>query len=555
MLKGPRHLGRRWHVLDRALAPALLAGASAVILGPPVFDALARVLQGLIHTHTLAAQALPIDIPTALRTLLYALAIGAASSLLALPAAWVVRTRGMAWMPLLLVPMLSPPYLAYAGWDYFRAPGVPTGDWLASAGTETQMAFARGLAALGLALWAWPIAALVIWLADQRVSDDSLDALRLESRRRWAFLLELASLRARAALLAAFVVALVMLGSTTPLHLAQINTLAIQLWADMTLSGADARWLIWIRAWPLIAIAVLTSIAVARIATRPSDETSLRTGRRQTRRSVSVLVTAAVVWGASVVLPAVLLGMDINSWQGVATFWDVHQSAVANSALVGAFAGAVAALMTIWGAIAFATPGAARHVAAIVLALFTVAALLPGVMVGSATLSAWNGIDRSGLVVDSPVIVALGHLARFGIAPMLLGAWLARLEPTEARDMRRLHGVQGLATHARASLLSPLAPAALGAALILFALSIHEIEASVFLAPPGRDTIARRMLEFLHLSRLEPLGIGAVTMLGLSSLAALGASIAITLAMRAAIPRRGEPAGRHPGTPPRHEAS
>jgi len=526
----------------------VLAATATLLILPWALDVAVRAATGIAGAGGEALSAASIDGVTAGRTLAYAAGIGVVSSILALPGAWLLRERGAAWAPLLLVPTLFPPYLAYSGWSLLRAPGTVLGDALMRAPEGVALEVGRWMGAGGLVLWAWPLAALVITLGDMRIADDWIDALRLHPIGRWRLRLELLRMRMGSVVLAACVVGLVMLGSAVPMHLAQINTLAIQLWSDLAeMSDAD-QWRVWVRGWPLIAVAIVAAVLLSRLLARPSRLSTLVLRRRDRSVSIGCRLAVAGAWILSVVVPVGLFALDVGSVEAVRTFWRVHREAVETSLLVGLGVGVAGAVLALLGSVAFGTGGGARRIAAVVLGAFAAAALLPGVMVGSATLGAWNRWNAGAWLVDSPAIVAVGHLARFAVVPLLVGAWVARLEPPEARDLRELYGVRGLVSRARGGLLGPLVPAAAGAGLLVFALSVHEVEAAVLLAPPGHDTFARRMLEFLHFTRFEPLAIGSVGIVVLATGAAVGASLGLSIAARQArlarLARSDEPPGR-----------
>jgi len=80
-----------------------------------------------------------------------------------------------------------PSYLAYSGLGLVRDPTTALGSWLArgpATGSNWYPILAdRVLAVVGLALWAWPIAWLILTTATRRIDDNLLDALHLGHRR------------------------------------------------------------------------------------------------------------------------------------------------------------------------------------------------------------------------------------------------------------------------------------------------------------------------------------------------------------------------------------
>src|SRR4051812_36092300 len=64
------------------------------------------------------------------QTLAWALGIAVLSTVLAWPAAWVIRRRGWVVVGLLCVPLMLPTYLAYTAYGILRSPGWFVGNWL-----------------------------------------------------------------------------------------------------------------------------------------------------------------------------------------------------------------------------------------------------------------------------------------------------------------------------------------------------------------------------------------------------------------------------------------
>ena len=63
------------------------------------------------------------------------------------------------------------------------------------------------------------------------------------------------------------------------------------------------------------------------------------------------------------------------------------------------------------------------------------------------------------------------------------------------------------------------------------ALSLHEIEASVIVQPPGRESLAQTLLGFLHFSRMEDLSAAAINLVGLGLVGAVLTAWALRTAM------------------------
>ena len=126
------------------------------------------------------------------RTLAIAVAIGLLATILALPWGWVIGLgRSGVSSVLALLPLLLPSYLVYIAWSLLRAPGTSIGDALVGAPEWVWNLVNAAHAGLGLALWAWPIGALVLASGYRRLGRDAMDAVRLEPCgpiRRWGLI-------------------------------------------------------------------------------------------------------------------------------------------------------------------------------------------------------------------------------------------------------------------------------------------------------------------------------------------------------------------------------
>ncbi|CAN5840914.1 hypothetical protein BH11PLA1_BH11PLA1_23670 [soil metagenome] len=401
-----------------------------------------------------------------------------------------------------------PTHLSYAGWNVLRRPLTPLGDWIA----RRPPGFIRGvdesLAIGGLALWAWPLALLALVPALARLDRDHDDALRLSGagalRRGWEMLVA-----ARGGIAGALaLVTLVMLGSAVPLHLAQVDTLAIGVWADLGTMPAEA---VWPRAWPALGAAVLGAVVVVRGAAALGNDPRGAAERPEAGRTAKVI--ALVVIALAVVAPLALFAWGLKSFLTLRTFW-LDSGGLVGTALVRSGVVASAALLLLM-AMWFLTSvkegarrrGWRRRVLGAVLygalAAFAAAALIPGVLIGSAyRLTS----DRAPLpfaeLFDRDSGLVLAYVARFGVIACVLGIVLARAEPAEMAQARRLAAGDGARGWWRAWA-HPRFAVAVGGAIATGALALQEIEATVILAPPGPPALAARLLEHLHYNAEE----------------------------------------------------
>lgn len=446
------------------------------------------------------------------------IAVGAA--VLGLPAGlWIARRgwRAASWM---IGGMLMPTTLAYAGWGLVRAPGTALGDWLerfGEHGHQGAVVFAgRALAVVALILWSFPIAAVVTGLMLRRVDRGVFDSVRLEAAGPIQRSLALAHLAFPASVSGALVVFVLMLGSAVPLHLAQMPTLAVELWKMMDTTPQDAWWRVWLAGWPIVALAAGAAWVIARQvrrgldATGQTDQAAGESGSPQNEGWGASGWLSMLLIAASVVAPAIMLAASVRNAASFSRFWTVSGGALADSSLVAAITGVCGVLLTLSAAATASSRGIGGWVCRAAVGVFAWSAVMPGVLIGALLARGYAGLWARWLTDEAP-FVAFGHIARFGILALLVGCWSARAEARAQRDLRSIDGAGSPIGYLRAALPVHL-PAALIAGIAMAAMSLHEIESSVILQPPGVENFAKQVLQMLHFSRMEELSV-AVTYL------------------------------------------
>ncbi len=466
-----------------------------------------------------------VDFSLLVRSVAVASLISFLSLVLAWPAAWIFRRGGRASTTLLMAPMLFPSYLAYTGWGVLRAPDSAIGKWLMMGPARTgpgdtanwyPVAAGYTLAVLGLALWSWPLAAVIVGVRFRRIDDSVLELLKIESSSRWSqWRTTLSMCRASLAIAAALLV-LIMLGSAIPLHLAQLDTYAIHIWRLLDQTARADQWKVWISAWPLIAIAAGAS-AVITIKVRGVESED---APRRALRSPAWPLTGGI-WTLSIIVPVALLAFNIRSWHTAPVFFRLIQGPFFTSLTVAACIGGATAVLAMWTWVTLS--GAARKTGTAVGAILLAAGLIPGVLIGSATVQAWASVSAAGSwVADSLLIVIFSHLARFGFIGIVTGWWLASTEPRALRDLRTMDSGQSFRGWWLTAI-APGAPAILAASTGAAFLSFHEIESTVLVQPPSSSggSFAWQMLQWLHFARMDELGMGVLLVVGMGLAAAL----------------------------------
>lgn len=479
-------------------------------------------------------------------TVVYALVIGVAAVLAALPAAWLLgrrwtgsrRSGGGAWIGLIASPLLLPSYLAYAGWGLLRGPNSWLGDFLARQSPAWSLWADKVSAVWGMTLWVWPLAALVMAASVRKMSPELPELARLDAPSWRGRLLALATELRTGLLAAAGLVVLLTLGSAIPLNVAQVPTYAIQLWAVMLLTPDTTG--IWLASIPLLLIAAAAAWLIVRVVERRLmwvPESGGGPAIEGGRRSRWARWGTVAVWLLSVVVPLGIFAWSLGDWRSVPMFWRTSGLGVAQSLRIAGVCGGAATILLLATWLAVDLGGRrGRAIARATLGGFLFSGIVPGVLVGACMSSAWNSLALSGLV-SGVWLVVFTHLARFGFVAVLGGWWLASVQSREQRWNRELDGGVTLAAWSMVTL-RPQAATVAGFALAVGALSFHEIESTVYVLPPGLANLPQQLLDFLHYARDEQLSAAAVNMLGVGTLVAIGAAWLISEGSRARFVRR-----------------
>lgn len=537
--KNQPHSARRR--TSRAWVALLLA--AAVIVGLPLLAVAIGLISKKPDPSAQAAKPLPWLFA---KSLVWSGLVGFFAVILAIGPAWLARawwgsnSRWRRLGPALLIPLFSPSYLAYSGWQLLRAPGTWLGDWLErqSAQSDTAaLAFGRGLAVGGLALWAWPVAMLLLVPAFRRVHPQTVEAMQLDGisglKRIWHV-----GVIVRRGLLTAWTgVTLLMLGSAVPFQLAQVPTYAIEVWTQLDQHPGQLK--VWIFAWPIVVICIAAAAWIAWGQTREHAQ-----GDESPSPEPDQLTSGNAIWSRwatitaltlSVAAPLVLFATHLHSWGSVGRYLRETAQAIAAATIVSVSVGLATMVSTLlsWWAFSISRPGPiARMASAFALSLFLLGLVLPGILIGSAVLRAVTTLASTWPVLawlqDSSGALIWGHLVRFGALGVLVGAMIAWSEGREVRDLRAIDGC-GAWRAAWESLLRPFAGVILAVGVASGLLSLYEIEATILLIPPGPGSLSHTILAYLHFARDEQLCAAGVAVIG------SGVAIALLAALVAGV--------------------
>lgn len=490
-----------------ALFALLLLMTIAITM--PILSAIVGSITQL-GSDAISAWISPTRLMLLVRSIAIAAAIGLTATLVGLPIAWVIGSGRSRLTPMLIAPMFLPSLLLYASFNLLRAPETLAGKALielASDGKRWAPIWAGYLlASAGLALWASPIAGVLlapIWSSDSGNFDHQLrveDLGRLRKATLWFGAHRAVVLRAWAILTVLF------LGSSVPMHLAQFDTWSIVLWRELSQRGPDDWGIVWIGAVPMLLLACFGAWLVMRSvgAIEHSASRNRSVGVGSVRLPTSVRVLAVLIWSGAVLVPLAAMLWSLDDMRSILQFWRLQGGAFADSVAVSLIAAACSLLIAVCVASGIGHPSLAmRRLSKSIVFVLVAVGLMPGVLVGASIAQSW---------VDGYAAVVLAACARTALIGAVVGALIAASEPGSQRALRWIEGSVGVSAWAQTVLTRSwiaIAGSALAAALI----ALSEIEASVMVRPPGMGNLPQQLLSDLHFARLEQLSAAGVNLL------------------------------------------
>jgi len=457
------------------------------------------------------------------RTITVALLIGFLATLIGLPWAWLIGTgSARSFSVLAIAPLFLPSYLVYAAWSLARAPGTVLGDALVTAPISVLKFANSAQAVLGLALWVWPLASLIVATGVRSIGAESQDALRLSGAsvvRRW---LVVAQEIRGAIFVSVALIAVVMAGSAVPLHVAQVETYAIVLWRAIA-EGATRDGLL-MPALPMLVVSFFGALLAMRLV-RPS-RADAHTGSATHRSTIASTAAAWAVIALSLGVPIAMLVRALPQGQPFLAFVSLAGESLANSATIAVLVAVAAILIGLSSA--FGQTSRSRFFTGF---LWLALALVPGVLIGSAISRASTSFSSLDALGRTNAGLVLAHVARTGAIAWIAGAMFVVNEHRELSHARRVFWSGRLGSWLSSS--GPGLWAVLfGVSIAAGLLSLHEIEAAVVVAPPGHQTFAQQMLGWLHYLRDDSLTTGALALMTLGLSLSLFAALLVRLGIR-----------------------
>lgn len=471
-----------------------------------------------------------------IRSIWMALLIAGFATLLAIPIAQTLRRSRARFAALLLAPLWMPAWLSYAGLNLARAPDTLLGGAILDLALPDHrwaiVLLGRAVAVGSLVLWSTPIAALVLAATtdpEAASADELLRTERLSALQRVATRFRLH----RSSLLTAIgSIFLLTVGSSIPLHLAQIETDAIVLWRALSERTPDRWGGVWISAYPELVIAVLGAAWLVRqTLNRPRPGESAQ-ALHKPPKSIGLSIVAWSIWAVAALLPTSLMLWSLDSWASIPRWFALNHDALKASAVLSALGGLLAASAGVLIAGGAASDRLLTRLIALLLAGFSVfAMLIPGVLVGAAIVDLEMNPTVAGIAASAARTLFVGAIA---------GLVVARIETPDAAAMRSLDAYGDALGWIRIHSLSAVR-LFVGVWIASFLIGLQEIEAATLVRPPGTQNLPQQMLSNLHYARLEQLSAGGVV-LGLFGIVigVLGSAV-LSLRIRQPDPRPAVP--------------
>ncbi|MBT4818461.1 MAG: iron ABC transporter permease, partial [Lentisphaerae bacterium] len=130
-------------------------------------------------------------------------------------------------------------------------------------------------------------------------------------------------------------------------------------------------------------------------------------------------------------------------------------------------------------------------------ALALTALLLPGTLHGLGIIKLWNRAGPCGWFYGSPAILVIAYLGRYLAIALIPGLRAARNIPICLEEAARAHGLS--TRRIVTGVYFPLLRRVLSLEwLLIFALTVAELNIAILLAPPGFSTLGVRLFTLLH---------------------------------------------------------
>ena len=361
----------------------------------------------------------------------------------------------------------------------------------------------QGITMGTLALWYWPLAALLLAqarrLMDRGVWDNAcLDASPAHRLRHVTL-----PLMWRPVTLAFAVCFLLVLSEFTTFHLSGMRTVGSELAVVYELTGSEgavARAALPLMC-PVLAGALALTWAAGRWHSQAGDEVSSRPGR------AGLVIWSGLLWCVSLICPVTLLLCHVRSAAPFVQFLTLHMDDLIWSWGVAVSAAGAACVLS-------AVPQYLGRVSGrIATVTLFVALFLPASVMAVALLKMVTAVPWLRALRMSWMLVAVGQGVRFAGVGLLIRKLLASTSRRDLREVAALDGASGFARwrHVDLPCTWPVL-AAVGLLMVMF--SLTELSATMVLLPPGVPSFAQRLLNQMHYARDEHVIASCLILMG-----------------------------------------
>jgi len=337
-----------------------------------------------------------------------------------------------------------------------------------------------------LALMLWPIPALTIWSAWQKLEpihfeiDSALRGFKLIKLLLWP------AAKSSALIAAAVVFALALNNFAVPAIL-QVKVFPAEVWVQFN-TNLDALAALQL-SWPMILVPLAILVFI-----RPTEFPWLRETERdfahvlQRQLGRRWLAAARLVSGCLVAIapiaPLAQLAVTHRTWLEFVPAITAGISALTNSLSYAVSAAVVTVALGLLSA-------RVRALGWMWLFFF-----VPGVLLGIGALTVFNQPGLEFFSRTAAIVIALLVVRHIALARSISRTAILSLD-TNLLDSARLDGARG-ATLFRRIVFPQIAPQVAAAAYIVYVLCLWDVETILLVIPPGGETLALRIFNLLH---------------------------------------------------------
>lgn len=505
-----------------ASAPRMAQSWSALIVFSSALLPLLWVLWTLLSTPGIWTATIldPFRLKLLANTLLYNALVGLLATFLAIPAALALG-RGQPWVRhlawcILPAGLLMPSIAFGYGWSqFFRLLREP----LLTLGITFQPGSPLDIARCiwTLAAWLWPIPAIAAGLHLRRM-DSALQLHAALDGVLWRITLR----QLLSPLLAGFAIVILLASQEfaiyEPTGISVVATetrmvfdsgafTAIPTPTPDALPDQHARAAAALAtALPLILCTLLLAASAALLSRQDiaGDDIAPDNWPTLLNTPLWILASTALIIICTAMVPIVCLFLALKTPLSITQIWTEFSPELLGSIALGAITAAIALSLILAGTI---------RLAKWTLPSLLIAFLLGGQLLAIASIRIWN---RPALTwaCDSFPLPVLTYLARFG--------WIALIVASTSwgkqwHDLRRMAALDGAspAQTARYIIWPTLAPLFAAATLLIAALSMTEVPATVILQPQNPRVLTPMIMSWVHILRYDPMIQASLLMMGL----------------------------------------